>query len=90
MIRIKEEFASEIRPGERYIGELPGPLKINLDRPRQAGMWTVFPATLQGKACRVRIAAIANWYLDGVENPGAMGATIIGLLSFPGQTSTSR
>lgn len=77
MIRIKPEFGDPCRAGERYLDEVPGPVRIGRHT-HSDELWVYFSGTVQGRPCEIRVAAIRDDFLFGVS--GKSGSTCVALI----------
>lgn len=86
MIRFKDE--SELRLGEFYAGTVAGRLVFDIHNFQmdEANLWAYHQGSHNGRPCEVRLATIACFHLNGLEDPDRIGAAVITLVRY---TSTS-
>jgi len=79
MIRIKPGYEDPRRAGERYIDEVPGPIRIGRYT-HSDELWCYYRGTVQGRPCKIRIAAIPDDFLCGVRRREEYSYTCVTLV----------
>lgn len=82
MPKIKPEFEDPRLPGERYMCEVPGPFEMDLEPLDEGDLWSIYTGSHQGRPCQFRLAAIADWYLEGSSDSDRFGLTLVGLFRY--------
>lgn len=77
MIRIKPEH-EVCRPGERYLDEVAGPLRIG-HYTHSDELWIYYFGTVQERPCELRMASIRDELLCGVDSREEGGSTLVTL-----------
>lgn len=78
MIRMKLEH-EVCRPGERYLDEVAGPVRVGRYI-HCVDPWVYYFGTVQERPCEIRMAAIRDELLSGVDSREEGGSSLVTLV----------
>ncbi|TRO33325.1 hypothetical protein EQ832_22125 [Pseudomonas sp. ALS1131] len=78
MIRMKPEH-EVCRPGERYLDEVAGPVRVGRYIHR-VEPWVYYFGTVQERPCEIRMASIRDELLCGGYSRAEAGSTVVTLV----------
>ncbi len=78
MIRMKPEH-EVCRPGEQYLDEVAGPLRIGRYT-HSDELWIYYFGTVQERPCEIRMASVRNELLCGGYSRAEAGSTVVVLV----------
>ena len=78
MIRMKPEH-EVCRPGERYLDDVAGAVRVGRYT-HSDELWIYYRGTVQERPCEIRMAAIRDELLSGVDSREEGGSTVVTLV----------
>lgn len=75
MSRIKAKHEVR-RPGERYLDDVAGPVRVGRYT-RSDELWIYYRGTVQERPCEIRMAAIRDELLSGVDSREEGGSSLV-------------